>query len=97
MFSTLFCYPTLTDGHTVKLIRANGLKKLMISYLGGNKYLESLYLDGKIALEMVPQGTLVERIRAHGAVSTIFSLRFYVVKLCISGNPRLLYPHRSLH
>jgi 3-oxoacid CoA-transferase len=32
-----------------------------------NKKFESLYLDGQISLELVPQGTLVERIRAHAA------------------------------
>jgi len=32
-----------------------------------NKYLERMYLDGKMSLELVPQGTLVERMRAHGA------------------------------
>jgi len=32
-----------------------------------NKYLEQMYLDGKMSLELVPQGTLVERMRAHAA------------------------------
>lgn len=32
-----------------------------------NKHLERSYLEGKIGLELVPQGTLVERIRAHAA------------------------------
>jgi 3-oxoacid CoA-transferase len=32
-----------------------------------NKKFEALYLKGAISLELVPQGTLVERIRAHGA------------------------------
>lgn len=32
-----------------------------------NKYLEKMYLDGKMSLELVPQGTLAERMRAHGA------------------------------
>ena len=32
-----------------------------------NKHFESLYLKGEIGLELVPQGTLVERLRAHAA------------------------------
>jgi 3-oxoacid CoA-transferase len=32
-----------------------------------NKRFEALYLAGQISLELVPQGTLVERIRAHAA------------------------------
>ncbi|KAH7908582.1 3-oxoacid CoA-transferase [Hygrophoropsis aurantiaca] len=55
------------DGGLVKMLRAKQLDKLMISYLGGNKYLEQMYLDGGMSLELVPQGTLVERMRAHAA------------------------------
>ena len=40
---------------------------MIASYIGGNKHFESLYLKGQIGLELVPQGTLVERIRAHAA------------------------------
>lgn len=32
-----------------------------------NKYFESLYLNGKISLELIPQGTLVGRLNAHAA------------------------------
>jgi 3-oxoacid CoA-transferase len=32
-----------------------------------NKKFESLYLKGQISLELVPQGTLAERLRAHAA------------------------------
>jgi 3-oxoacid CoA-transferase len=40
---------------------------MVSSYIGGNKHFESLYLKGLISLELVPQGTLVERLRAHAA------------------------------
>src|SRR5439155_16945060 len=36
-------------------------------YVGENKLLEELVLTGKIKLELVPQGTFSERIRAGGA------------------------------
>jgi len=37
------------------------------SYVGENKLLESMVLEGRINLTLVPQGTLAERIRAGGA------------------------------
>ncbi|TFY83241.1 hypothetical protein EWM64_g773 [Hericium alpestre] len=48
-----------------RLLKTRQLDKLMISYLGGNKYFEAMYLSGDVGLELVPQGTLVERMRAH--------------------------------
>ncbi|OBZ69235.1 Succinyl-CoA:3-ketoacid coenzyme A transferase 1, mitochondrial [Grifola frondosa] len=51
----------------VKLIKTKQLDKVMISYLGGNKFLESAYLNGELGIEMVPQGTLVARLNAHAA------------------------------
>ncbi|EIN07522.1 3-oxoacid CoA-transferase [Punctularia strigosozonata HHB-11173 SS5] len=57
----------LGDLGLAKLLRSGQLDKLMISYLGGNKYFEQQYLKGEVSLELVPQGTLVERMRAHAA------------------------------
>ncbi|KAI0093582.1 3-oxoacid CoA-transferase [Irpex rosettiformis] len=50
-----------------KLLHTGHLDKIMASYIGGNKYFESLYLSGKISLELIPQGSLVGRLRAHAA------------------------------
>ena len=50
------------------LLLQNGqIKKLISSYLGENKLLEGLVLRGEIEMELNPQGTLAERIRAGGA------------------------------
>jgi 3-oxoacid CoA-transferase subunit A len=50
------------------LLLENGqIVKHIGSYVGENKYLERLVLDGKLDLELCPQGTLAERIRAGGA------------------------------
>lgn len=38
-----------------------------MSYLGNNKELERKYLTGEISIELCPQGTLAERMRAAGA------------------------------
>ncbi|KAJ6111565.1 3-oxoacid CoA-transferase subunit B [Penicillium sp. IBT 18751x] len=43
------------------------LDRLILSYLGNNKALEKKYLSGNIAIELCPQGTLAERLRAGGA------------------------------
>jgi 3-oxoacid CoA-transferase subunit A len=37
------------------------------SYVGENKTFERLFLDGKLEVELCPQGTLAERLRAGGA------------------------------
>ncbi|KAL0570852.1 hypothetical protein V5O48_011107 [Marasmius crinis-equi] len=55
------------DSGLGKLLNTEQLDKVIASYPGGNKKFESLYLEGKISLELVPQGTLAERVRAHAA------------------------------
>ena len=49
------------------LLAAGQVKKMISSYVGENKIFERLYLDGKLEVELCPQGTLAERIRAGGA------------------------------
>jgi 3-oxoacid CoA-transferase subunit A len=50
------------------VLLANGqVKKMISSYVGENKIFERLYLDGKLEVELCPQGTLAERLRAGGA------------------------------
>ncbi|HEX3108597.1 MAG TPA: CoA transferase subunit A, partial [Thermoanaerobaculia bacterium] len=47
---------------------ANGqVRKMVSSYVGENKIFERLFLEGKLEVELCPQGTLAERIRAGGA------------------------------
>ncbi|KAJ7739680.1 hypothetical protein DFH07DRAFT_965663 [Mycena maculata] len=55
------------DSGLGKLLNTEQLGKIIASYPGGNKKFESLYLKGQISLELVPQGTLAERLRAHAA------------------------------
>jgi len=50
-----------------KLLSAGQIKKHIGSYVGENKVFEQLVLGGKVELELNPQGTLAERIRAGGA------------------------------
>ncbi|KAF1996396.1 3-oxoacid CoA-transferase [Amniculicola lignicola CBS 123094] len=54
-------------GGLAHLTKSGQISKLIISFLGSNKVLEKQYLSGKITIELCPQGTLAERIRAAGA------------------------------
>ncbi len=49
------------------ILKNNQIKKMISSYVGENKLFEQKYLDGSLELELTPQGTLAERIRAGGA------------------------------
>lgn len=49
------------------LLRNRQIKKMISSYVGENKEFERQYLSGELEVELVPQGTLAERIRAGGA------------------------------
>lgn len=50
-----------------KLLRTRQVKKMIASYIGGNKEFERQYLSGELEVEFCPQGTLAERMRAGGA------------------------------
>jgi 3-oxoacid CoA-transferase subunit A len=49
------------------LIENRQVRKMIASYLGNNRFFEQLALAGEIEMELNPQGTLAERMRAAGA------------------------------
>ncbi|PKO78867.1 MAG: succinyl-CoA--3-ketoacid-CoA transferase [Betaproteobacteria bacterium HGW-Betaproteobacteria-13] len=49
------------------LLKTRQVKKVVASYVGENKEFERQVLAGELELELVPQGTLAERLRAGGA------------------------------
>jgi len=56
------------DGAGVGLLLANGqIRRHIGTYVGENKLLEEMVLKGQVDLQLVPQGTFSERIRAAGA------------------------------
>jgi 3-oxoacid CoA-transferase subunit A len=56
------------DDWGLGLLLANKqIKKMVSSYVGENKIFEQQFLSGELEVELVPQGTLAERIRAGGA------------------------------
>src|SRR4051812_15428727 len=48
------------------LLYAGRIRKTVSSFVGGNKELARLYLSGELEVELTPQGTLAERLRAGG-------------------------------
>jgi 3-oxoacid CoA-transferase subunit A len=56
------------DGFGVGLLLSNGqIRRHIGTYVGENKLLEEMVLKGAVQLDLVPQGTFSERIRAAGA------------------------------
>ncbi len=49
------------------LLQTRQIKKMISSYVGENKTFEKQFLDGSLQVDLTPQGTLAERIRAGGA------------------------------
>ncbi len=62
---TLVATDTASDGYGIgKLIEQRRITKLYASHIGTNKQTQQQVIEGFIDLELVPQGTLAERIRA---------------------------------
>jgi 3-oxoacid CoA-transferase subunit A len=74
------------DGFGLWLLLNNGqIRKMISSYVGENKLFEQLYLEGSLELELNPQGTLAERIRAGGAGIPAFYTRTGVGTVVAEG------------
>ncbi len=56
-----------TDQGLGILLKARQVRKMVSSYVGENKEFERQFLSGELEVELIPQGTLAERIRAGGA------------------------------
>ncbi|WP_406151081.1 CoA transferase subunit A [Streptomyces sp. NBC_01012] len=56
-----------TDGHGLGVLLADGrISRVTASYVGENKEFARQYLGGELEVELIPQGTLSERLRAGG-------------------------------
>lgn len=69
------------------LLNSGQITKMISSYIGENKLFERLYLSGELKLELSPQGTLAERIRAGGAGIPAFYTRTGVGTVVAEGKP----------
>ncbi|MCW3836230.1 CoA transferase subunit A [Sphingomonas canadensis] len=76
------------DGFGLWTLLNNGqIAKMISSYVGENKLFEQLYLEGRLELELNPQGTLAERIRAGGAGIPAFFTATGVGTVVAEGKP----------
>eukprot|EP00927_Polykrikos_kofoidii_P059092 TRINITY_DN5410_c0_g1_i1.p1 TRINITY_DN5410_c0_g1~~TRINITY_DN5410_c0_g1_i1.p1 ORF type:complete len:516 (-),score=100.75 TRINITY_DN5410_c0_g1_i1:216-1763(-) len=57
------------------LLQSKQIKRMIASYVGENKLFERQYLGGELEVELTPQGTLAERLRAGGAGIPAFFTR----------------------
>ena len=65
---TIIANDTARPGVAIgKLVSAGCLAKAIVSHIGTNPQTQRLMLDGALEVDLVPQGTLAERIRAGGA------------------------------
>ncbi|MCO5091549.1 CoA transferase subunit A [Bosea sp. (in: a-proteobacteria)] len=69
------------------LLESRQVRKMISSYVGENKLFEQQYLSGELELELNPQGTLAERIRAGGAGIPAFYTRTGVGTVVAEGKP----------
>ena len=70
-----------------RLLNAGQIRKMVSSYVGENKLFADLYLSGRLELELNPQGTLAERIRAGGAGIPAFFTKAGMGTLVAEGKP----------
>ena len=69
------------------LLKSRQVGKMISSYVGENKLFEQQCMDGELELELNPQGTLAERIRAGGAGIPAFYTKTGVGTVVAEGKP----------
>jgi 3-oxoacid CoA-transferase subunit A len=69
------------------LLENRQVRRMIASYIGENKLFEELHLAGELDLELNPQGTLAERIRAGGAGIPAFYTPTGVGTIAAEGKP----------
>jgi 3-oxoacid CoA-transferase len=71
------------------LLQTRQIKKMISSYVGENATFEKQFLDGELELELTPQGTLAEKLRAGGAgIPAFFSATGFGTALTESKETR---------
>lgn len=72
------------------LLANNQVRKMVSSYVGENKNFERRFLKGQLEVELVPQGTLAERLRAGGAgIAAFYTPTGYGTWVSEGGIPML--------
>jgi len=77
------------------LLQAGQVHKMVASYVGENKNFERQFLSGELEVELVPQGTLAERIRCGGAGIPAFFTPTAVGTMLAEGKEVRLFDGRE--
>lgn len=79
----------------VHLLRAGLVRKMVSSYVGENEIFEQQMLSGALEVDLVPQGTLAERLRAGGAGIPAFYTATGVGTPVAEGKPTAVFEGRT--
>ncbi|MDJ0418856.1 3-oxoacid CoA-transferase [Rhodococcus opacus] len=75
------------------LLNEGRIRRMVASYVGENKEFERQYLQGELEVELVPQGTLAEKLRAGGSgIPAFFTATGVGSQVAEGGLPRLYNP-----
>jgi 3-oxoacid CoA-transferase subunit A len=76
-----------------KLLTAHRIRRVVASYVGENNEFARQFLDGELEVELVPQGTLAERLRAGGAgIGAFYTPTGVGTQVAEGGLPRRYHP-----
>lgn len=78
-----------------KLLEKRQMKKMIASYVGENALFEKLFLSGELEVELTPQGTLAEKLRAGGAGIPAFYTPTGVGTKVAEGKPTQVFEGRT--
>jgi len=79
------------------LLQTRQVKRMISSYVGENAEFERQYLSGELEVELTPQGTLAERIRAGGAgIPAFFTPTAYGTLIHEGGAPIKYNPDKTI-
>ena len=73
------------------LLESKQIKKMIASYVGENKEFERQFLSGELEVELTPQGTLAEKLRAGGAGIPAFFTATGVGTLIAEGKEERMF------
>ncbi|MDO8440804.1 MAG: CoA transferase subunit A, partial [Polaromonas sp.] len=72
-----------------KLLETRQIKKMISSYVGENKEFERQFLSGELEVELTPQGTLAEKLRAGGSgIAAFYTQTGVGTQVAEGGLPR---------
>jgi len=79
------------------LLKKKQIKKIYASYVGENKEFERQFLTGEVEVELIPQGTLAEKIRSGGAgIPAFYTPTGVGTQVALGGVPMLFNENRDV-